>query len=145
MSELRIDTATVCFIVTKARAFDAKVAPGGMEAGSNPVDDEMLGALEHRARDPIEQELRQAIEALNGAELADLTALMRLGRDDGSIDDWPDVLHDILEDPPEHPVDDLVGTPLLGDYLEEGLAKFGVNCMETGEGVPHEVSRFKAE
>jgi hypothetical protein len=145
MSEFRIDTATVCFIVTKARAFDAKVAPGGMEAGSNAVDDEAMGALENRPRDPVEQELRQAIEALNGAELADLTALMRLGRDDGSIDDWPDLLVEILEEPPERPVDDLVGTPLLGDYLEEGLARFGVNCMETGEGVPPQVSRFKAE
>ena len=133
MAELRISTEQVCFIIAKARAFDAKVAPSGLEDGSNAVDDNMIAELENRARDPDELELRQAIGALNAAELADLIALLRLGRDDRSIDEWQDLLHEVQEDAPEHPVDALVRTPLLGDLLEDGLSQFGVSCTESGE------------
>jgi hypothetical protein len=135
MSELRVSTETICFIIAKARALDVKVAPTGLASGSDPIDDGYQAALEDRASDPTEEELRQTLEALNGAEMADVLSLMWLGRDDLALEEWPDVLRQVDDAHIGHPVDYLMGRPLLGDYLEEGLAKFGVSCLESGETI----------
>jgi hypothetical protein len=133
MSELRVSTETICFIIAKARALDVKVAPTGLASGSDPIDDDYHATLEDRASDPTEEELRRTLEAVNGAEMADLVALVWLGRDDLDVGEWPDVLRQVSDAHIEHPVDYLVRMPLLGDYLEEGLAKFGRSCLESGE------------
>jgi hypothetical protein len=133
MSELRVSTETICFLIAKARALDAKVAPTGLASGTDPIDDDYQTVLEDRASDPTEEELRRTLEALNGAEMADVVALMWLGRDDLAVEEWPDVLRQVGDAHIEHAVDYLMGTPLLGDSLDEGLANFGVSCLESGE------------
>jgi Protein of unknown function (DUF3775) len=133
MSELRVSTETICFLIAKARALDAKVAPTGLASGSDPIDDDYHATLEDRASDPTEEELRQTLEALNGAEMADVVALVWLGRDDLEVGEWPDVLRQVADAHIEHPIDELIATPLLGDYLAEGLSKFGMSCLESGE------------
>jgi hypothetical protein len=136
MSELRVSTETVCFIIAKARAFDAKVAPSGLNDGANPIDDAYLETLEDQpGGDATEEELRRTLEALNGAEMADLVGLMWLGREATPVESWEEVQRQIAEAGIEHPVDYLMGTPLLGDYLEEGLAWFGRSCTESGEAM----------
>ena len=137
MSELRISTETVCFAIARARAL-AKVAPTGLVEGSNPSDENYQAVLEDRPGDATEEELRRALQALNGEELADLIGLMWLGRDDRPVEDWPDVLREVAEQPPERPIDELLETPLLGEYLEQGLATFGYSCSDIrgGHGAP---------
>lgn len=137
MAELRISTEKVCFIVARARAYHAKLPPVLPDYGSNPTDDEGgAPTLEDRPGDLSEQVLRDALAELNGAELADLLGLARLGEDDArTTDDWPDVLREVDDQHPEHPVDDLVAQPLLADMLEEGLAKFGLNCADSGQAL----------
>ena len=61
-------------------------------------------------------------------ELEDLLALTWLGRGDGTIDDWDDILAEIQDVREQHTVEYLLGTPLLADYLEAGLAEFGQSC-----------------
>jgi len=138
MSELRISTETVCFAIARARALAAKVAPTGLVEGSNPSDENYQAVLEDRPGDATEEELRRALQALNGEELADLIGLMWLGRDDRPVEDWPDVLREVAEQPPERPIDELLETPLLGEYLEQGLATFGYSCSDIrgGHGAP---------
>jgi Protein of unknown function (DUF3775) len=133
MAELRISTETVCFIVAKARTLDAKVAPSGLLSGSNPADDEERAILEDRPGDATEEELRRTLEALNGAEMADLIGLAWLGRGEETVEEWPDIMERVAEQHPEHPVAWLMQLPLLGDYLEEGLAALGLSCTESGE------------
>ena len=133
MAELRISTETVCFIIAKARALDAKVAPSGLMDGSNPADDEEHAILEDRPGDATEEELRRTLEALNGAEMADLIGLAWLGRGEETVEDWPDVMQRVADEHPEHPVTWLMQLPLLGDYLDEGLAAFGLSCADSGE------------
>jgi len=41
MATLRISPDKVCFVVVKAREFDAKVAPTELDEGSNASDDKM--------------------------------------------------------------------------------------------------------
>jgi hypothetical protein len=134
MSELRVSTETVCFIIAKARAFDVKVAPSELNEGADPIDDDYVEALEDApAGDATEEELRRTLEALNGAEMADVVALMWLGREATPVEDFEEVLQQVAEADIDHPIDYLMGTPLLGDYLEEGLAWFGRSCTESGE------------
>ena len=135
MSELRISTEKVCFIIAKARTFHAKLPPVLPDYGSNPSDEDAVHPiLEDRPGDLTGQELKDALAELNGAELADLIGLFRLGEEDiRTADDWPEVLREVDEQQPEHPVDELVEQPLLADMLEEGLQKFGLSCADSGE------------
>ena len=50
--ELNVNLEKVCFIIVKAREFDAKVDPVEPEPGSNPSDDQEREILEDYADDP---------------------------------------------------------------------------------------------
>ena len=130
MATLRISPEKVCFVVVKARELDVQVAPSELEDGSNATDDDMAAILEDYAGNPTYEELRSFLEALNDDELEDLLALTWLGRDDYTIDDWDDVLAEVRDVRERHTIDYLLGTPLLPDYLEDGLAAFGLSCEE---------------
>jgi hypothetical protein len=138
MSELRISTETVCFVIVKAQALAAREAATGLSEGSNPSDENYQAVLEELPGDATEEELRRTLEALNGEELADLIGLLWLGRDDRPVEDWPDVLREAAEERPAHPIAELLQTPLLGEYLDLGLAKFGYSCTQIrgGHGTP---------
>ena len=154
MAELRISPEKVCFIVMRSRAYEAKEAATGMGEGSNPSDQGLedeapyIDTLdEDEAGDATEEELRDAIRSLNEDEKLDLISLMRLGRDGAAgLDDWDEILAEVADEqdtPAEHY---LLGTPLLAEYLEEGLDKFGISCtdlMPSGEWPP-EVAPAKA-
>src|SRR5258706_6509384 len=80
--ELNISAEKVCYIIVKAREFDAKVPPVEPDPGSNPADDGEREILEDYADDPTLLELRSAIDDLNEDEVVDLIALAWLGRAD---------------------------------------------------------------
>ena len=130
MGALRISPEKVCFVVVKARELDVKVAPEELDDGSNPTDDQMIQVLEDYADDPTFEELKSFLEALNDDELEDLLALTWLGRGDYGIDDWDEMMEEVRDVRERHTVDYLLGTPLLPDYLEDGLAEFGLTCEE---------------
>jgi hypothetical protein len=130
MAALRISPEKVCFVVVKARELDVKVAPEGLDRGSNPTDDQMIQVLEDYADDPTLEELRSFLAALNDDELEDLLALTWLGRGDFSLDDWDELMEEVRDMRERHTVDYLLGTPLLPDYLEDGLAEFDLSCEE---------------
>jgi len=130
MATLRISPEKVCFAVVKARELDVQVPPSELEDGSNATDDDMAQILEDDPANPTLEELKSFLEALNDDELEDLLALTWLGRDDYTIDDWDDILAEVRDVRERHTVDYLLGTPLLPDYLEDGLAAFGLSCEE---------------
>ena len=130
MATLRISPEKVCFVAVKARELDVKVAPEDLDEGSNATDDDMTTILEDYADDPTFEELKSFLETLNDDELEDLLALTWLGRDDYTIDDWDDIMAEVRDVRERHTVDYLLGTPLLSDYLEGGLAAFGLSCEE---------------
>jgi hypothetical protein len=127
---LNISPEKVCYIIIKAREFDVKVAPAGLNNGDNPTDDKDIEILEDYADDPTFQELTSAIELLNEDEVIELLALVWLGREDYTAEDWPEMLEEARDAHDEKIVACLVGTPLLGDYLEEGLSQLGYSCEE---------------
>ena len=130
MATLRISPEKVCFVVVKARELDVKVAPEEVDRASNPTDDQMVSILEDYADDPTLEELKSFLEALNDDELEDLLALTWLGRGDYGIDDWNELMEEVRDVRERDTVGYLLGTPLLPDYLEDGLAEFGLSCDE---------------
>ncbi len=56
---LALDVDKVCFILTKARQFDEKVAVTDPDSGSNATDDGMVDILEDDKDDPVELGTRQ--------------------------------------------------------------------------------------
>jgi hypothetical protein len=128
--DINIDQAKVCFIIVKAREFDAKVDPVEPDPGSNESDDGERAILEDYADDPTLEELRGAINILDDDETVDLIALAWVGRGDFSRNEWADARTLAQERHHRHSADYLVGMPALGDYLEEGLAALGYSCEE---------------
>src|SRR5260370_8774017 len=86
--ELSIATDKVCFIVVKAREFDAKDLVTEPDPASNPTDDRMIAILEDHKDDPVYPEITAFIGAFTDDEPIDLVALAWLGRGDGRIGDW---------------------------------------------------------
>jgi Protein of unknown function (DUF3775) len=125
-----ISVEKVCFVIVKARELDVKVAPQELDDGSNASDDGMQRILEDYADDPTYEELRSFLAAQSDDELRELVALTWIGRGDYDADDWDDVLSEVEDAREGHTIDYLLGTPLLADYLEEGLSQFGLSCED---------------
>src|SRR5581483_2658577 len=108
----------------KARQFDVKDVVTDPGSASNASDDGMLSVLEDHSDDPVRAELTGIIQGLNEDEQVDLVALAWLGRGDGDIDDWADIRMEAARAHNRHTARYLLGMPLLGDHLAEGLAHF---------------------
>src|SRR3990170_890369 len=121
--ELTISAEKAFYIIVKAREFDEKVDPTDPESGSNPTDDRDVDVLESQADDPTLEELEGALTALNIDEQLDLLALTWLGR--GDFPSFEQARQEAADLRDKHIPAYLVGTPKLGDYLEEGLAQLG--------------------
>ena len=132
MPELAISVDKVAFLIEKTREFDVKEAETDPDSGSNPTDDDMIDVLEDDGCDPVAQEISGFINAMTEDEQIDLIALMRLGRGDGSIEEWNDLRREAAEVRGRSTSRTLLGEPLVSDYLAEGLDAFGLSW--TGEG-----------
>ena len=127
---LPIDPDKVCHIIPKARAFDVKTDVVEPDPGSNMAEDEMLEVLEDYPDDATEDELREFIRGLNEEEQVALVALAWIGRGSFSVEEWRDAMEEARHAHNERTAEYLMGLPLLGDYLAEGLAAFGHTCDE---------------
>jgi hypothetical protein len=127
---LTIAPKKVCFIIIKAREFDAKDEVTEDDPGSNPSDDMDAAVLEDHGDDPVLEELTSLINSSSVDEQIDLVALAWLGRDDYTISDWPAVWEEAARAHNERTAEYLLGIPLLADFLEEGLSILGYSCEE---------------
>lgn len=120
-----LSVAVVSYIIIKAREFDAKVEPVDEAPGSDEADDGEGIILEDFADDPTYQELREAIEDLDDDASVELVAMMWIGRGTYDAEDWEEALETAREEATNSTADYLIGTPQLGDFLEEGLVALG--------------------
>lgn len=127
---LTISPEKVCFIIIKAREFDAKDEVTEPNPGSNPSDDKDAAVLEDHEDDPSVEELTSLIDSLSEDEQIDLVALAWLGRDDYEASDWPAVREEAARAHNQRTSSYLLGMPMLGDFLEEGLSMLGYSCEE---------------
>lgn len=128
---LSISPEKVCFVIVKAREFDAKDEVTEPDPGSNPSDDKDIEVLEDHGDDPVVQELTAFINSMSEDEQIDLVALTWLGRDDYTAGDWPTIRQQASDEYNARTTARyLLGTPMLGDFLEEGLSMLGFSCEE---------------
>jgi len=129
------------FIILKAREYDVKEEDADPDSGSNPIDDGQIDVLSDGQDDPVREELLGAIRSLNDDERLRLVALAWLGRGTYSKEEWREALATARSEHSRRTAEYLLGLPLLGDYLEEGLAMFDESIVDSSdktEGVDSE-------
>jgi hypothetical protein len=138
---LDIPTDKLGFIILKAREFDVKEGDSDPDEGSNAVDDDNRDILADGHGDPVREELLGAIRDLSEEERVQLVALAWLGRGTYDLSEWRTALDTARSEHRKRTAEYLLGLPLLGDYLEDGLSMFGdgiVDVTDTREGLDDE-------
>jgi hypothetical protein len=125
--QLTLPLDTLAFIIQKAREFDVQVEVDDPDPGSNPSDDRQLGVLEDTGSNPAEIELAQILSDLNNDQLAELLALLWVGRGDYTRIDWHEAVRTARAAKNQNIIHYFLGTPMLGDLVEEGLAELGLS------------------
>lgn len=121
---LEIAPEKIAHIIIKAREYDAKVEPviPGDGSGSDGEPDDVL---ESSPTDATRPELVSFINALNDDEKVHLVALTWVGRGTFEADEFDEAVETARQEHINTTASYLLGTPLLADYLEEGLEKLG--------------------
>jgi hypothetical protein len=130
MPELAISAEKVGFLIEKTREFDVKEGASDPDSGSNGADDNMVDVLADGGGDPVVREITGFINAMSEDEQVDLVALMRLGRGDGTIEEWNDLRREAADGRNRRTASYLLGEPLVSDYLAEGLEEFGLSWSD---------------
>ena len=130
---LTIGPDTVRLFILKAKALSAAVNEDYEDGREHEVELDGQsrdnhhhdGLAEEKEEDLTEEELRQLIDDLNEDEAAELVALMWLGRGDFDPAEWSEAVADARQRGRKNTSKYLLGMPLLGDWLEEGLEAIG--------------------
>jgi len=122
--ELELNRETVLFIIDKAREFHVKEAVTIPEEPLSPTGDWARQVLAAHGDDPAFAELSTTIDDLEPDQQIMLVALMWIGRGDYTLDEWDDALAQAEDSWTRRTAEYLIGTPLLADYLAEGLEQF---------------------
>lgn len=132
--ELTIDPETVRLFVLKAKAISAALNHDYEAGGEREIelDDSARdshhhdGLAEEEEEDLTERELRALINDLNVDEAAELIALSWIGRGDFEAGEWAEAVAEARErGQGRRAASYLLGMPMLGDWLEEGLEAIG--------------------
>jgi len=138
---LNLPLDKVSFIILKAREYDVKESDSDPDEGSNAIDDGETDVLTDNGEDPVREELLGAIRSLNDDERIRLVALAWIGRGTYGLDEWREAVDTARSEHSRRTAEYLLSLPLLGDYLEDGLAMFDegvVDDSDTREGLDGE-------
>ena len=130
---LTIAPDTVRHFILKARVVSAAVNEDYDSGHENEVelDDQARdthahdGLAEEESDDLTAEELRELIGDLNVDEAAELVALAWLGRGDYEAGEWETAVTEARARGNKRTAEYLMGMPMLGDWLEEGLEALG--------------------
>ncbi len=131
--ELTIGPDTVRMFIAKAKAISAAVkqdyddgAEHEVELGEDDRDNHRHdGLAEEKAEDLTSEELSELIDDLNVDEAAELVAIMWIGRGDYDAKEFAEAVAEARSRGNRRTARYLLGFPLLGDWLEEGLEAIG--------------------
>ena len=125
---LNVNPDLVCQVIDKARQFHAKEEVVIPEPPNSPADESIMQVLQDHGDDLSYQELSLAIKDLEPDQQQELVALMWLGREDYDMEDWETALQDAADSWTDRTAEYLLATPLVADYLMEGLGLHGYSC-----------------
>jgi hypothetical protein len=129
---LNINPQTVCFIIAKAKEFQIDETPFTPEEVPAQDNEWLEGALQEYVDDSGYLEAKTVVDDLDPDQQVTLIALMWLGRGDYDVEDWEGAYADAeaADNLTSKAIEYLMATPLVADYLEEGLALLGYTCEE---------------
>ncbi|MGB2942436.1 MAG: DUF3775 domain-containing protein [Candidatus Macondimonas sp.] len=130
METLDLNPDIICTLIAKFKEFHAKEDIVIPESPDNPDDDWALQVLADHQDDLTFREVKTTIDDLEPDQQATLVALMWLGRGDFIEDEWADALAEATRSANGRTAEYLMSTPLVADYLAEGLYAFGHTCEE---------------
>ncbi len=122
---LEINPEIVSQIIDRAQEFHVKEAVTITEVPLSPADDWAQQILADHKEDPTFDQLIETINDLEPDQQVELVALTWLGRGDYDIAEWQDALTQAKDRWNPRSAEYLVGTPMLADYLAEGLDLHG--------------------
>lgn len=124
---LNLDKDTICNILDKMRQFQVKE-----EVSFPEVSDDMDSyyVLADYPDDAVYQETVAIINNLRPDQQATLVALMYLGREDFTIEEWGSALNLATRELTDHTGEYLLSRPLVADDIENGLSLLGISCSE---------------
>ena len=125
---LNLNPDTVCFLISQARVFHSKEDVVIPEIPDSPSEDWALQALAAHSGDNVFQEFKSTIDDLEPDQQQEVVALMWLGRDEFSVDEWEAAREEARKSWTENTAEYLIGHPQLSDYLLEGLDLLGYSC-----------------
>jgi hypothetical protein len=131
--ELDISPEKVAWIIVRARENESKVQP--FNADAETAAEEHGGILEDRDGNATIRELAGYLGALNADELANLVALVWVGRGTYDIEQWSEALERARSEHGASPERYLLQTPMLAEDLEAGLDAAGYRPAELEEEV----------
>ncbi|EXJ14253.1 DUF3775 domain-containing protein [Imhoffiella purpurea] len=125
---LHLKLEILCYIIDKAREFQAKEEVVIPDTPSSPTEDWALQILADHSEDYSVREMTQAIGEMSERQRAELVALMWLGRGDYAIEEWETAVDDAIGDYSLNAPAYLLSHPMVADDLEEGLIAHGYSC-----------------
>ncbi len=127
---LELNPEIVCLLISQAHEFHAKdTLRMPDDAGLSGEDSNMQGQTPFED-DITYQAFKNTVEDLEPDQQEILVALMWLGRGDYDLEEWDAALEAAHEQHNDRTAEYLISTPLVADYLEEGLAQMGYQCDE---------------
>lgn len=132
--ELTIDPETVRAFILKARAISSGVTDDYDDGHEHEVEVDGLlsdshhhdGLAEEEEEDLTSEELRELIDDLNVDESAELVAIVWVGRGDYDPAEFLSAVDNARSSATQKTSKYLLGMPMLGDWMEEGLEAIGV-------------------
>jgi len=126
--QLSVPLETVCYIITRAHGLRENDPTSGsdLDEGGDEITTEPT--LQNEPLDPVADELSSVISDLSEDGQIDLVALMWLGR---GASTWAELRGIAVQEHNDETAAYLLGTPLLADYLTEGISRLGFDCAES--------------
>ena len=124
---LELSPDKVAYIILKAKEYDAKVGTWDDSWGAGDAAEDPEAILEDFGADSSKSEMRAFIGGLNEDEQADLVALAWIGRGTYTAEQFDEAAATARAERNTPTETYLLGIPLLGDYLSEGLEQMGIS------------------
>lgn len=132
---LEIAPEKVAHVIIKAREYDVKVGAWNSSPEEGDAAEDPQSILEDFASDPTRAELAGFLRMLNQDEQANLVALMWVGRGTFEAEEFDEAVDTARAERANGTARYLLGTPLLANYLEDGLEKMGFSAEDVESDV----------
>jgi len=137
--ELLTPLDILCRLILRAKELEAQVPAQDPDEDPENVDEldddgnEALSVLEDELNDGVEEEIQALLDDLAEDQLAEVVALAWVGRGTYDNSEWDEAFAEANDLAPDERIEELLDMPLLGGYLEAGLAAFDYSCDGLGQ------------